>query len=207
MRILLFPPNHSPHLFARQRNADCFSISLHNNTHNPKLSVAEGIWVYNSHPEHSQKLHMYPNSLHAPNSWSKLSLKLTQFLLLPTIQPLWLRVRKTAKWLHRVKQFTGWWLGRSSAFNHWSHPLSGKKWPKEVLHSISPTSMHASKQHRNGRIKCALLCFYITGTFRYQPLRKWLKWFCSSKQVSCTLSGQRTHAISLAQPFRSQPSS
>lgn len=89
------------------------------------------------------------------------------------------------KWLHRVKQQTGWWLGRSSAFNHWSHPLAGRKWPKEVLHSVSSPSMHASKQHRNSRIKCALLWF-LHHRHVQTPATSSLKRFCSSRQVSCT---------------------
>lgn len=190
MRILLFPPNPSPHLFARQRNTDCFPILLHNNTHNPKLSAVEGIWVYNSHPEHTQKLHVYPELY----TNSKFAIKVEPqahkiSFAAKHSTTMTLGQEKGTKWLLGVKQQTGWWLGRSSVFNHWSHPLPGRKWPKEVLRSVSSSSTRASKQHRNSRIKCALLWF-LHHRHAQIPTTSSLKRFCSSKQVSCTRSGQ-----------------
>lgn len=60
-RILLFSPNPSPHLFARQRNAACVCALLHKNTRNPKLSAAEGICTYHSHAELFQKFRTQPS--------------------------------------------------------------------------------------------------------------------------------------------------
>lgn len=43
----------------RQRNADCVCILLHKNTHNPKLSAAEGTKVLKNYPELFQKLNTH----------------------------------------------------------------------------------------------------------------------------------------------------